>query len=209
MNSDKLMDKVTIYFAQATIFNENMNSVLQKKTEPWSPIRLNWNFGLYSLLWIFIVINKIWILNVLIFKIGMLQYYKYSCHDITMPNNSDDMKDNKVFFLNFTMKFRNIKYVPGKHDWVSSWKPAHYLKPFSVKLPWFDEWNRKACVGNSAFRMVIFLDLFQQLVNSLWFSSRIKRPLASMPRVVLQISFKHALILNWLSAAWFLDGNCL
>lgn len=41
-----------------------------------------------------------------------------------------------------------------------------------------------------------FLDLFQQLVNSLWFPFRIKRPLASMPRVVLQISFKHALILN-------------
>lgn len=39
-----------------------------------------------------------------------------------------------------------------------------------------------------------------------------QKPLASMQYVAFhscQVSLKHILILNWLSATWFLDGSCL
>lgn len=78
-------------------------------------------FGLYSRLRTFIVINKIWILNVL-FKTDLLpswqDYYKNLRNCITILGNSDDMKDNKLFFQTFTMKFRNIKLYALK-TWLS------------------------------------------------------------------------------------------
>lgn len=71
MNSDKLMVKIIIYFPTATNFNDRMNSALQEKGFVVKSGKIKLKFGLYSRLWTFIVINKIWILNVL-FKTDML-----------------------------------------------------------------------------------------------------------------------------------------
>lgn len=71
MNPDKLMVKVIIYFPMATNFNESMNSSLPEKGIVVKSDKIKLKFGLYSRLWTFIVINKIWILNVL-FKTGTL-----------------------------------------------------------------------------------------------------------------------------------------
>lgn len=71
MNPDKLMVKVIIYFPTATNFNECMNSALQEKDFIIKSDKIKLKFGFYSRLRTFIVINKIWIFNVL-FKIGLL-----------------------------------------------------------------------------------------------------------------------------------------
>lgn len=71
MNPDKLLVKVIIYIPTATNFNEGMNSALQEKGFVMTSDEIKLKFGLYSRLRTFIVINKIWILNVL-FKIGLL-----------------------------------------------------------------------------------------------------------------------------------------
>lgn len=136
MNPDKLLVKVIIYIPTATIFfwffettnfNEGMNSALQEKGFVMTSDEIKLKVGLYSRLWTFIVISKIWILNVL-FKIGLLpswqDYYKNSCNCITILGNSDDMKDNKRFFKLLPWSSEILSCMHWKHDWVSSWKSA-------------------------------------------------------------------------------------
>lgn len=71
MNPDKLMVKVIIYLPMATNFNKGMNSALQEKSLVLKSDEIKLKFGLHSRLWTFIVINKIWILSVLL-KSAML-----------------------------------------------------------------------------------------------------------------------------------------
>lgn len=96
------------------------------------------------------------------------------------------------------MKFRNIKLYALK-TWLSFFLEISTLAKAvlsKVATAWRVKQEKKSLCGKLSIQDGYFLDLFQQLVNILWFSSRIKRPRASMPRVVLQISFTHALFLN-------------